>query len=54
MGSEPTTFQLVVQYRNQMHHQEPLVIRWCLVKYLVTIYKVVPVSTKKSYGGVKV
>lgn len=40
MGSEPTTFQLVVQYRNQMHHQEPLITHWCLVKYLVTIHKV--------------
>ena len=40
MGSEPTTFQLVVQYRKQMRHQVLLVIRWCLVKHLVTIYKV--------------
>jgi len=39
-GSEPTTFQLVVQYCNQMHHQEPLVIHWHLIKYLVTISKV--------------
>jgi len=52
MGSEPITLQLVVEYRNQMRHQVPLVILWCLVKYLVTVYKVeLSQSVPRSHMG---